>query len=57
MKKERIRQLRINLDQYPSAGPRPNITGMRNLYWGVDAPLIRVGVYVYKVPLKVYNMV
>ena len=30
-----------------SAGPRPNITGMRNLYWG-DAPLIRCGAYVYR---------
>lgn len=31
-----------------SAGPRANITGMRKHYWG-DAPLIRCGVYVYRV--------
>lgn len=32
----------------PSAGPRPNVTGMRNKYWGKDALLVRQGAYVYK---------
>ena len=30
-----------------SAGPRPNITGMRNLYCGKDALLYRCGQYIY----------
>lgn len=30
-----------------SAGPYPNITGMRQQYWG-NAPLIRCGAYVYR---------
>jgi hypothetical protein len=34
---------------FPSAGPYPNITGMKNLYWGKGAYCIRCGVYVYHV--------
>lgn len=30
-----------------SAGPRPNITGMRNLYYGKDALLYKCGQYIY----------
>lgn len=26
-----------------SAGPHPNITGMRNLYWGKEALIVKVG--------------
>jgi len=33
----------------PSAGPRPNITGMRNKYWGKDAVIALQGNYAYKV--------
>lgn len=43
------------LEQYPNAGPRPNIKGMRKLYWGDDALLIRCGAYVYKVPYEVFT--
>ena len=32
----------------PSAGPYPNITGMRNLYWGRECTLVKQGAYVYK---------
>lgn len=32
----------------PSAGPRPNVTGMRNLYWGKDAIIGMQGGYAYK---------
>jgi hypothetical protein len=42
-------------DQFPSAGPYPNITGMKNLYWGIDAYCIRCGVYVYKVSRSVWE--
>lgn len=30
-----------------SAGPYPCITGMRNLYWGRDALIVKYGVYIY----------
>lgn len=43
-----------SLENYPSAGPYPNITGMRNKYWGQDAYIIRCGAYVYKVPSHVF---
>lgn len=48
---------RLHLDAYPSAGPYPNITGMRNLYWGKDAYIIRSGAYIYKVPAEVFYSV
>lgn len=31
----------------PSAGPHPNITGMRRLYYGLDARLVMCGPYLY----------
>jgi len=41
--------LAAQLDDCPSAGPHPNIAGMKNLYWGLDALCVRSGAYVYKV--------
>ena len=43
------------LAQYPSAGPNPNIKGMRKLYWGDDACIIKCGSYAYKVPPNIFN--
>lgn len=44
------RYLRNNgLTVRASAGPYPNITGMRNLYWGKDCTIIKSGAYIYKV--------
>ena len=42
------------LQEYPNAGPYPNITGMRKLYWGADALVIRCGAYAYNVPYEVF---
>ena len=42
------------LGKYPNAGPNPNITGMRKLYWGTDALIIRCGAYAYNVPHDVF---
>lgn len=44
-----------HLGKYPSAGPYPNITGMKKLYWGEDAYCVRCGVYVYKVDKTFYD--
>ena len=35
----------INLSAYPNAGPNCNVRGMRRLYWGVDAYLVRQSAY------------
>ena len=45
-----------NLKRFPSAGPRPSITGMKKLYWGEDAPCVRHGAYVYKVDKETYDL-
>jgi len=45
------------LGRFPSAGPRPNVTGMKKLYWGMDAYCIRVGSYVYHVDYDTYSKV
>ncbi len=37
------------LSDCPRAGPHPNITGMRNLYWGKDALIVKQGSYAYKI--------
>ena len=43
-----------NIETYPCAGPNPSIKGMRNLYWGKDAYIIKSGRYAYKVPQDVF---
>ena len=43
------------LEKFPSAGPHPNITGMKKQFWGEDALCIRCGVYVYKVDKATYD--
>ena len=35
------------LEQYPSAGPRASIKGMRKLYWGKFAKIVKQGQYIY----------
>lgn len=37
------------LEDCPSAGPRPSVLGMKQLYWGMDALCVRSGQYVYNV--------
>lgn len=54
--KAQIKAHGISLDTFPSAGPRPNITGMKRMYWGKDALCLKVGTYVYKVTAEVYNL-
>lgn len=39
----------LNLYHFPSTGAYGNITGMRNLYWGKEAYIIRCGAYAYNV--------
>lgn len=53
---EEIEKAGVDLDSFPSAGPYANVTGMRRLYWEIDAPILRVGVYIYWVSVDVYNL-
>ena len=45
------------LEKFPSAGPRANITGMRKLYWGKDAYIVKCGQYIYKVDKETYERI
>ncbi len=46
---------RLNLSQFPNAGPYPCVEGMKNKYWGRDALVVRCGRYAYKVDERTYN--
>ena len=35
-----------------SAGPYPCISGMRNLYWGKEALIVKAGAYIYLMTTK-----
>lgn len=35
------------LKECPMAGPNPSITGMRKLYWGEFAKIVKQGQYIY----------
>ncbi len=37
------------IEDFPSAGPHPNITGMKNKYYGKDSVCVMCGNYLYKV--------
>ena len=47
----------IDLSGCPSAGPNPSITGMKKLYWGIDAYVVKSGSYIYKVSSDLYRRI
>jgi len=53
--KKQLKRAGVYLDDYPSCGPWPNVTGIRKKYYGLHAPLLRHGAYVYHVPQKIYD--
>ena len=53
--KRKLKAMGISLDGYPSAGPHPSIKGMKELYWGKNALVVKSGDYIYKVPEDVYD--
>ena len=55
LSKKDVERLDIDLSDYPSAGPRPNVSGMKKLVWGIDALVVKSGAYIYKVPADVYG--
>jgi len=52
---KKLKAMGISLDGYPSAGPNPSIKGMKKLFWGKDALVVKTGAYIYKVPEDVYG--
>lgn len=44
---------RLKLKSFPSAGPYPNVTGMRKI-WGKEAYILWCGNYIYKVDYDTY---
>lgn len=45
----------LNLFQFPSTGRNGNIQGMRKLFWGDDAYVIKCGAYAYKVDAETFE--
>ena len=43
---------RLNLSDYPSFSASGSIAGMKKLYYGKDALLVRFGAYIYNVSSK-----
>ena len=43
-----------NLSQYPNFSATGSIRGMKEMYYGKDALLVRSGSWIYKVPSDVY---
>ena len=37
------------VEDFPNAGPNPNITGMKSKYYGKDSVCVMCGKYLYKV--------
>jgi hypothetical protein len=46
---------RINIDQYPSFFASGSIKGMKKLFYGTNAFLVKCGRFIYNVPENVYN--
>lgn len=55
VKKNQIQSKSIDLNIFPSAGPNASISGMKKLFWGKDAYVLKVGIYIYKVTEEIYN--
>lgn len=47
--------LGLPLASFPSAGPNPNIAGMKKLFWGMNAKVIKCGQYAYSVDWQTYQ--
>lgn len=46
----------VGIDKYPNFCASGSIEGMKKLYYGKDALLVRCGSYIYKVPKEIYDM-
>ena len=46
---------RLNISQYPNFHKSGSIKGMKKLYYGENALLVRCGEWIYKVPQEIYD--
>ena len=46
---------KFDLSQYPNFSVTGNVFGMKKLYYGMDALLVRSGQWIYNVPKEVYD--
>lgn len=46
---------RVNISQYPNFHKSGSIAGMKKLYYGDDALLVRCGEWIYNVPQEIYD--
>ena len=44
-----------NLSQYPNFSATGSIAGLKKLYYGRDALLVRSGAWIYNVPPEIYD--
>lgn len=44
----------LHIEAFPSAGPNPNVLGMKKHYYGLDSYCILCGDYLYKVNSDTY---
>lgn len=51
-----VRGKAINISKYPNFHQSGSIKGMKNMYYGKDAFLVRCGSYIYNVPFHIYAM-
>ena len=49
------KDLRHDLSVFPNFHRSGSIKGMKNLYYGNDAHLLKCGNYIYKVTEEIYN--
>jgi hypothetical protein len=49
------KDLRHDLSNYPNFSSSGSISGMKKLYYGKNALLIKCGAYIYNVDQKVYD--
>jgi len=47
---------RINIDKYPNFSKSGSVKGMKKLYYGKSAMLVKCGNWIYNVPKKIYEM-
>ncbi|HEZ7985995.1 MAG TPA: hypothetical protein RWO09_03550 [Ruminococcus sp.] len=47
---------KLHISAYPNFHKSGSIAGMKKLYYGEKALLVRCGSYIYKVPQRIYDM-
>ena len=48
--------MRYGLSQFPNFSATGSVVGMKKLYYGKDALLVRCGGFIYKVTSDIYDM-